>query len=62
MSLPNRRISVLELEQIYRDAAKANGCRFIKLPGRTMIDIVVRHNQKFIVNDKKWPFVKEAAE
>jgi hypothetical protein len=61
MSLPNRRISVLELEQIYRDAAKANGYRFIKLPGKTMIDLVVKHNQKFIVNDKKWPFVKEVA-
>jgi hypothetical protein len=60
--LPNHRISVVELEQIYRDAAKANGRRFIKLPGRMMLDIVVKHNQKFIVNDNKWPFVKEAAE
>jgi hypothetical protein len=60
MSLPNRRISVVELEQIYRDAARANGRRFIKLAGRTMLDIVIRHNQKFITN-KSNPFAKEAA-
>ena len=61
MTLPNRRISVLELEQIYRDAAKANGRRFIKLPGRTMLNIVVNHNQQFITNRSN-PFLKEAAE
>jgi len=61
MTLPNRRISVVELEQIYRNAAQANGRRFIKLPGRTMLNIVVNHNQKFITNRNN-PFLKEAAE
>ena len=62
--LPNRRISVVELEQIYRDAAKANGCRFIKLPGRMMLDIVVKHNQKFSRPGNPFPTTnrKEAAE
>lgn len=60
MALPDRRISVVELEQIYRDAAKANGRRFIKLPGKIMLDIVIKHNQKFITN-KTNPFAKEAA-
>lgn len=48
MTLPNHKISVVELENIRRQHCQSMGIRYTKLAPRQALMRVIEHNQRFI--------------